>query len=1325
MKNKVKIAFLSVFAAFTAGAAVTASLSWFAADTTLPSVDILGFSDGAYFAYGTGTQGDPYGIKTPKQLSNLAWLQYAGFFEKTNYLNKEDTDGILDTVYFELANDIDCTGWNIPPIGTEEHPFLGEFNGNGYTISNLTISNADSFTSKPRGIEYETHPTVVGLFGVIGEYTDENGVSAPEGTYETSTNQVVNTGIENLTVYSTTATTLAGVVAGYANGTMRNVAVNHSKLYISASGVKSLSNRSAISEYSLVGYCTEEFRGTVSTYSTSMYGLEVAKKEFVAAEQNEDSEIGWGGSINMADMYTRLDNIWDQFKNTAANGTIDAIKYPTEKHTITHLDSTTETTYANYQTNSLNGTENNTFSSGSGNHSYFAYEYNDATETDTSKDQTASFAYVVQTSGTGWSASNEERFMCLTGRKTVTTTTRMTNYTDTEFSYSGAICDGDGHYLASTSNGNISVVTTYNSSTCSWTIDSNGYLKNDNRNTYLYCYGANTVRAANSSSNYTYYKWTYDSTNNCLYSVRDGTTYGMYYYNNNFRTQSIDVAAVNGYTLYGNGYYLVANISAGTVTTTSSADSATKWLMNGNYFYVEDNGTRYYLYQDSTNGARLYNGNTSNTCYIINGGKLRSGGYGSRRYLVISNTGALSITSTQNSGTNITSTSSVITPAHTDYTLTHIYRSGTGTTSTSTQGNYATFETPHTYFPLVDGDTVGVPSEKNTGYVVSGGNYYGDPYGDIRVSEYYFSDLSGDGGSSGNRTLDTVYTINMDGSYSTIEYENNSFTRYDKAHDDFIKNALNKYGNNIYGLHFMKAPITYGSGGKSAVAEKAIINGDTFYNYEFPTDCIDFNLKEKGFITFFAGAYYTDNNCFFSLHKIYRNGSSIENVMEIVNILSDGNEDHSYVYLLKDTSTNTTKYYYTKPFVKNPDGSYSTLDGNAYSDTISNLLSSNASGTTNKPTNYTEVFKTSQIKVNSEVASTYSGYAFYFEIPMNDGEYCLGSINESGANGAYLMYLDIGANALKMRRTTFTERFVTTETFHPYVLGVAWVNDVSSSLASVVEQKGNREAQMALNVIDGSDSATMKVFEPGAGNTIGIVQFDRSVGTGDAKDSIAMQITATEKAKAIYIGSNVDLLINNSSVPMGEDEASSERVESEILRLEYWDYNTTTRETTKTIVTDVFKTTINALGQESDFTAERTVEQFILEENATEWKTIEESKWVIYNSETGDAMTIANIKDIECEEEDDSIAIETENNTIVITFEYSNYVTEVTLTIDFDVSLVSGTTFYVSTDSDDYLGPGTFVITLETPDGDVDIEVINAHTFTITINGVSVPRNPS
>lgn len=70
---------------------------------------------------------------------------------------------------YVLTNDIDISGENWTPIGTEEKPFTGTLDGNGYTISGLTIKE-DSFT--PTGDGY--YDSYYGLFGMTngGRNTD-------------------------------------------------------------------------------------------------------------------------------------------------------------------------------------------------------------------------------------------------------------------------------------------------------------------------------------------------------------------------------------------------------------------------------------------------------------------------------------------------------------------------------------------------------------------------------------------------------------------------------------------------------------------------------------------------------------------------------------------------------------------------------------------------------------------------------------------------------------------------------------------------------------------------------------------------------------------------------------------------------------------------------------------------------------------------------------------------------------------------------------------------------------------------------------------------
>lgn len=70
---------------------------------------------------GEGTEESPYIIKNANQLLHV----------KDNL-----------AAYYSLANDIDLGNREWEPIGTEEAPFIGGFNGNNYVISNLQISTS-------------------------------------------------------------------------------------------------------------------------------------------------------------------------------------------------------------------------------------------------------------------------------------------------------------------------------------------------------------------------------------------------------------------------------------------------------------------------------------------------------------------------------------------------------------------------------------------------------------------------------------------------------------------------------------------------------------------------------------------------------------------------------------------------------------------------------------------------------------------------------------------------------------------------------------------------------------------------------------------------------------------------------------------------------------------------------------------------------------------------------------------------------------------------------------------------------------------------------
>lgn len=137
------------------------AFAWFIADRISLNSGFNGSSAGAYFAYGTGEQDKPFGINTKYHMYNLAWLQNTG--------RLVDENGKQKQYYFEIdpemTGTLDLKDFWLPPIGNDEYPFIGIFNGNGKEISNLQITtNKNKLTANPSGESYE-FSNAVGLFG--------------------------------------------------------------------------------------------------------------------------------------------------------------------------------------------------------------------------------------------------------------------------------------------------------------------------------------------------------------------------------------------------------------------------------------------------------------------------------------------------------------------------------------------------------------------------------------------------------------------------------------------------------------------------------------------------------------------------------------------------------------------------------------------------------------------------------------------------------------------------------------------------------------------------------------------------------------------------------------------------------------------------------------------------------------------------------------------------------------------------------------------------------------------------------------------------------
>lgn len=105
--------------------------------------DLLSGLSGIAFL-GSGTPEDPYKIYTASELDNVRNDMAASYI---------------------LMNDIDLGGIDFQPIGDGTTTFTGTFDGNGYTISNLSIVKESIEEPLNDGLDYLE--LIVGLFQIL------------------------------------------------------------------------------------------------------------------------------------------------------------------------------------------------------------------------------------------------------------------------------------------------------------------------------------------------------------------------------------------------------------------------------------------------------------------------------------------------------------------------------------------------------------------------------------------------------------------------------------------------------------------------------------------------------------------------------------------------------------------------------------------------------------------------------------------------------------------------------------------------------------------------------------------------------------------------------------------------------------------------------------------------------------------------------------------------------------------------------------------------------------------------------------------------------
>ena len=250
--------------------------SLFVTDNVLPLPTV----DGTFYGWfdGNGTRfTDEAGnlLVTPDEYVIL----YAEFY--TAISEAEDLNGISLDGKYALVCDIDLGGAKWTPIGTKEDPFTGEFDGNGYTVSNFKITTGGAY---------------VGLFGY------NNGV-------------IKNLGVENFTVnVSKNDDVYAGGLVGYNSGDITNsyaagnVSATSSRSSAYAGGLVGCNSGSIANSYAagkvsaiasdvrayvggLVGY---NYRGSITnSYATGDVGASSAFDAYAGGLVGEND----GGSI--------------------------------------------------------------------------------------------------------------------------------------------------------------------------------------------------------------------------------------------------------------------------------------------------------------------------------------------------------------------------------------------------------------------------------------------------------------------------------------------------------------------------------------------------------------------------------------------------------------------------------------------------------------------------------------------------------------------------------------------------------------------------------------------------------------------------------------------------------------------------------------------------------------------------------------------------------------------------------------------------------------------------------------------------------------------
>ena len=202
--------------------------------------------------------------------------------------------------------------------------------------------------------------------------------------------------------------------------------------------------------------------------------------------------------------------------------------------------------------------------------------------------------------------------------------------------------------------------------------------------------------------------------------------------------------------------------------------------------------------------------------------------------------------------------------------------------------------------------------------------------------------------------------------------------------------------------------------------------------------------------------------------------------------------------------------------------------------------------TPNIPSDQYEVQSSGNSNSGYQYNGRYMKKLIYFEIPVNEGEYALGSVN--GRDGGYLLYLDIGANAQQINRTEITQKSVVSQYDYVYPNGIA-----------IIEENTTIDDAINNNSLDASKSSSFKVSSASAQQSI--------IATRTSNTAINFA-TAITNGAVVYKPRTVTVTKNDSAV-----QAAAVRTTTSIYsQIQYIDHNVT--------LGDIYETNIQQINSD-------------------------------------------------------------------------------------------------------------------------------------------------